>query len=126
MKKILLVVEDLFFSTVLRAVLEKEGCLVDCAANGKEAYACLETKTYDLVVARPLLTYHNGYELLNKINQDTELTNTRVMMISPVSNTESISQCLRLGAEVYLKWPIVMNDFLVSVRSLLSDKQIAA
>ena len=126
MKHILLVDNDILFTRTVSYLLEKELFTVTTAKDGKEAADALAGKHFDLVVTDLFMPYSNGFELVNTIRSTESLKHTPVMVVSDVSNKQSISNCFRLGANVYLQKPLNVPLLLSEIKNLVLNQQNVA
>jgi len=123
--KILLVEDDSMLQRVIKTALVKEGYLVDTAANGKDAIVLLEQNNYDykLMIADIMMPFINGFELVNHVKRSVNGDNIAVIMISSLNNEESILQGFDLGADDYVKKPLMPSELMVRVKRLLTPKK---
>jgi len=84
------------------------------AINGREALDLLQAKPFDLILLDIMMPDMNGYEVLEFMKAGAELRNIPVIMISALSETESVIRCIELGAEDYLPKPF--NPTLLRAR----------
>jgi phosphoserine phosphatase RsbU/P len=75
------------------------------ATNGREALDLLQSKPFDLILLDIMMPDMNGYEVLERMKTGTELRNIPVIMISALSEIDSVIRCIELGAEDYLPKP---------------------
>lgn len=95
--------------------LAREGYTnVTVATNGREALDLLRTRAFDLVLLDIMMPEMNGYEVLEHLKATSELRNTPVVMISALSEMDSVIRCIELGAEDYLPKPF--NPVLLRAR----------
>ncbi len=121
----ILVVDDNKMNRLLLARgLEQQGHRVSFAENGRQALEMLRGQTFDLVLLDVLMPEMDGYQVLRELTSDTELKNVPVVMVSAVSELDSVVQCIELGAEDYLPKPI--NPVLLKARisSSLEKKRL--
>lgn len=127
MKHILLVDNDVLFTRTVSCLLENELFTVTTAKDGKEATDALEGRHFDLVITDLFIPYTNGFELVNSIRTKKSSMHVPVMVVSDVSNKQSISNCYRLGANVYLQKPLNMPLLLTEIKNLvLNQHDVAA
>lgn len=127
MKQVLIVDNDLSFTKTVSYLLEAENFIVSIAKDGKEAADVLKTKSFDLVITDLFMTYSNGFELVNSIRQNQDLNSVPVMVVSDVSNKQTIDNCFRLGADAYLQKPVNVSRLLSEIKSLvLNQRNVAA
>jgi signal transduction histidine kinase len=99
---------------VLSRRLERQGHQVVAAANGKDALALLAGQGFDLVLLDLMMPEMDGFEVLRQIKADPALSETPVVMISALSEIESVARCIEMGAEDYLPKPF--NPTLLRAR----------
>lgn len=123
--RILLVEDDSMLQRVIKTALAKEGYSVDTAANGKDAIVLLEENNYNynLLIADIMMPFINGFELVNHVKRSPNGDNIAVIMISSLNNEESILQGFDLGADDYVKKPLIPSELMVRVKRLLNPKK---
>jgi adenylate cyclase len=84
------------------------------AASGMEALEHIARRPFDLVLLDVMMPGMNGYEVLERLKADEKLRNIPVIMISALSELESVVRCIELGAEDYLPKPF--NAVLLNAR----------
>jgi DNA-binding response OmpR family regulator len=92
------------------------------AKDGKEAFEMLDTAEYDIVVTDLMLPYANGLEVVSRVRNDNTRRNVGIIVVSSVGNEETITEAFRLGADDYLKKPIMAGELLLRIRKLLANK----
>jgi class 3 adenylate cyclase/CheY-like chemotaxis protein len=86
--------------------LEREGYRgMETAANGREALERLAARPFDLVLLDIQMPELDGYEVLARMKADPVLRHVPVIMISAVSELDSVVRCIELGADDYLPKP---------------------
>lgn len=121
----ILVVDDNKMNRLLLARgLEQQGHRVSFAENGRQALDMLHAQGFDLVLLDVLMPEMDGYQVLRQLMADTELKNVPVVMVSAVSELDSVVRCIEMGAEDYLAKPI--NPVLLKARisSSLEKKRL--
>ncbi len=83
--KVLLVDDDSDFRTVLRELLEEEGCSVLEAENGRHALELLDSFLPDLILMDLMMPEMNGWELFDALQKRAELAAIPVAVLSAVS-----------------------------------------
>jgi adenylate cyclase len=92
----------------------KEGHAVTLAENGREAMEKLRAKPFDLVLLDIMMPEVSGYEVLEQVKADDSLRHIPVIVISALSEIDSVVRCVQLGAEDYLFKPF--NAVLLKAR----------
>jgi two-component system, sensor histidine kinase and response regulator len=111
----LLVVDDEEVNRdVLSRRLERQGHEVFTAGSGQEAIRMLRESEYDAVLLDIMMPDMDGYEVLRVLKADEALRHTPVIMISALSEVQSVVHCIEAGAEDYLAKPF--NPTLLKAR----------
>jgi DNA-binding response OmpR family regulator len=122
MPNILVVEDDDIMLKAIRNILNKDGFNVVTAKDGKEAFEMLDTAEYDIVITDLMLPYANGLEVVSRLRTDQTKRNVGIIVVSSVGNEETITEAFRLGADDYLKKPIMAGELLLRIRKLLANK----
>ena len=122
MANILLIEDDDIMLKAIRNILGKDGYNVITAKDGKEAFEKLDGGEYDVVVTDLMMPYANGLEVVSRLRSDETKRNVGIIVISSVGNEETITEAFRLGADDYLKKPIMAGELLIRIRKLLANK----
>lgn len=111
----ILVVDDTFeLRKLLTVRLSLLGYETDAAENGRQALEMLHAGAYDLVLLDIMMPIMDGYTTLEAIKADEILRSIPVIVISAVSELDSVVRCIELGAEDYLVKPY--NNVLLKSR----------
>ncbi len=95
--------------------LRREGYeQIAVATNGREALDLIARQPFDLILLDVMMPEMNGYQVLERLKADAALRHVPVIMISAVSELESVVRCIELGAEDYLQKPF--NSVLLRAR----------
>jgi DNA-binding response OmpR family regulator len=87
---------------------------VALATNGREALDLIANRSFDLILLDIMMPEMNGYEVLERLKANDVLRHVPVIMISAISELDSVVRCIELGAEDYLPKPF--NSVLLSAR----------
>ncbi len=110
-----LVVDDIAANRdVLSRRLKRQGYAVATAGNGRQALERMRTDTFDLVLLDIMMPEMDGYEVLRCLKADEALCHIPVIMISALSELNSVVRCIEMGAEDYLPKPF--NPTLLKAR----------
>ena len=121
--KVILVVDDaISLRQTLSLTLQKSGYQVLQAENGVDALEKLEHHPEIQVVISDLeMPRMNGFELLSNIRQNPKLINKPVLVLTSRSAEKHRQLAQALGANAYLTKPYLENEFLSTVKDLISS-----
>lgn len=104
-----LVVEDIKVNLLLmRKILERIGCKIDCAANGKEAVYMLDKFDYDVVFMDCHMPQMDGFQATQAIRQQesTRHKHTTIVALTADAMVGGQEKCLKAGMDDYLNKPV--------------------
>jgi DNA-binding response OmpR family regulator len=113
----LLVEDDPSIVIGLRMNLEREGYQIELAEDGDAALDRIRADEFDLVLLDVMLPKRNGYEVLDALRKEGNLT--PVVMLSARSAEMDKVMGLDLGAEDYIPKPFSVAELLARVRVAL-------
>ena len=94
------------------------------AESGLEALDLIDQQSFDVVLLDIMMPGMNGYEVLEHLNQRDLLAGLPVIMISALTEMESIVRCIELGAEDYLPKPFNVTLLKARMAALLEKKAL--
>ena len=119
-KKVLIVEDDAFISSIYKTKLEREGFEALTAENGVEAMKLLEAIVPDMMLLDIIMPYMDGMEVLKSIKKDDRWKKIPVILLTNLSEKEKIDEALGIGADDYLlKSHFTPSEVLEKVNSLL-------
>jgi adenylate cyclase len=105
--------------------LQREGWTdLTTAENGREALDRIAQERFDLILLDIMMPEINGYEVLKRLKTDGATRDIPVLMISALSEFESVVRCIELGAEDYLPKPFNPALLRARVRACLDKKRL--
>lgn len=111
----LLVVDDNELNRdLLSRRLRQEGHSVVTAINGIQALERIRAEAFDLVLLDVMMPELDGYQVLEHLRSEEWLPRLPVIMISAVSELDSVVRCIEMGATDYLPKPF--NAVLLKAR----------
>jgi class 3 adenylate cyclase len=121
----LLVVDDNKVNRLLLGRgLEQQGHTVDFAENGVQALDKLDREHFDLVLLDIQMPEMDGYQVLERIIQDSELRYIPVIMTTAMEELDSVVRCIELGAEDYLTKPVNAVLLRARINASLEKKRL--
>jgi len=121
MPKILVIDDDELMRKTIRKILDKDGLEVVTAKDGKEAFEILGRETFDIVVTDLMMPFANGLDVVNKVRNDEMKRSIGIIVLSSIDNKETVTEAFRLGADDFLKKPVMADELLSSIRKLLAN-----
>ena len=120
MKKILLVEDDDSLASVYQMRLEAEGFTVTRASNGEEALAQAVASSPDIILLDVMMPKVSGFDVLDILRNTPETTNTKVIMLTALSQEADKQKARDLGVDDYLvKSQVVISDVVQKVKERL-------
>lgn len=123
MSNILVIDDDEIIQNVLEKILTKEGYRVEVARNGKEGLSKLDLIPYDLVITDLMMPYANGFEIISKLKQHPNTAQSSVIVISSITQEDSVMDSFKLGVDEYVRKPIMVGELLLRVNKLLANRK---
>ena len=119
-----LIVDDIEANRdVLSQRLERQGYAVTTAENGRQALERLRVDAFDLVLLDIMMPEMDGYEVLQRLKADEALRHIPVIMISALSELDSVVRCIGMGAEDYLPKPFEPTLLKARIGACLEKKR---
>ena len=102
MKKILLAEDDPFIAEIYITSLKNADFKVALATNGEECLPKAKEEKPDLILLDLLLPKMDGFSVLKRLKEDSELKNIPVIILTNIGEKENIEKGLKMGAIEYL------------------------
>ncbi|MBI4085209.1 MAG: response regulator [Candidatus Liptonbacteria bacterium] len=124
--KIFIVEDERFLSTILANRLKKEGFEVEQAFDGQEAIDMLRTKRPDLIIVDLILPVRSGFEVLESISKNPELSHVPVIALTNLGQETDMEKAKSLGVvDYHIKIRTSVDDFVSIIKSNISKLQDA-
>ncbi|WP_159951180.1 response regulator [Polaribacter septentrionalilitoris] len=117
-KNIVLAEDNSVLSLVLKFKLEKEGCKIFIAQNGKEAIELINKYQPDLILTDVMMEFVSGLELISYVRNELK-KQTPILVFSSSGQEEMILNAFKLGANDFMSKPLIPNELVVRVKMLL-------
>jgi two-component system aerobic respiration control sensor histidine kinase ArcB len=111
-KNILLIEDDLIVQRVHKTMLDKLGCNVDIAENGKTALEIAKNNlTYQIIFVDIGLPDMSGFEVITNLLRQNKPSNydPAIIAITGYCGASEYEACVKAGATTVLKKPVVIN-----------------
>jgi DNA-binding response OmpR family regulator len=69
-----------------------------------------------------MMPYANGLEVVSRLRSNMLKRHVGIIVCSSVGNEETITEAFRLGADDYLKKPIMAGELMIRIRKLLANR----
>lgn len=120
--KVLIADDNRLIRAMLADLLEKNGCEVHQAENGKQALEMALSSSYELIFSDIIMPGMDGLELLRELRKGAKDSSVIVITASP--HLDTAIEALRLGAEDYIRKPFDERELLASVRKAVERSRI--
>ena len=115
---VLIVEDDLTFSTMLKTWLGKKGFDVETASTSARARKILLSKEFDLVISDLRLPDQDGSNLLSWLREQKK--NIPFIIMTGYAEIQSAVQCMKLGATDYISKPIQPDELLKKINEAIA------
>ena len=127
MAKIMLVEDDNNLREIYEARLLAEGYEIVAAKDGEEALALAVKEKPDLIISDVMMPKISGFDMLDILRSTAETKNTKVIMMTALSQAEDKSRADKLGADRYLvKSQVTLEDVAKVAHDVLAGIDSAA
>jgi CheY-like chemotaxis protein len=121
MAKIMLVEDDNNLREIYEARLLAEGYEIVSAHDGEEALALAIKEKPDLIISDIMMPKISGFDMLDILRGTPEIKDTKVIMMTALSQAEDQSRAGNLGADKYLvKSQVTLEDVARIAREVLA------
>jgi len=122
MAKIMLVEDDNNLKEIYGERLQAEGYEIVTAGDGEEGLSTAIKERPDLIISDVMMPKISGFDMLDILRQTPETMNTKVIMMTALSQAEDKDRAEKLGADKYLvKSQVTLEDLARAVHDLLHD-----
>jgi DNA-binding response OmpR family regulator len=116
---ILVVDDDPKIRQLVRTYLERDGYLVETAADGQEALAAIERERPALVVLDLMLPEIDGRAVIRAVRADADDPDVPILILSARGSTADRIAGLEDGADDYLPKPFSPSELVLRVGAIL-------
>lgn len=127
MAKIMLVEDDNNLREIYEARLLAEGYEIVSAKDGEEALAMAVKEKPDLIISDVMMPKISGFDMLDILRSTPETKNTKVIMMTALSQAEDKTRADKLGADRYLvKSQVTLEDVAKVAHEVLTGEEAPA
>lgn len=117
---ILIVDDDKAIRELLKDFFQELEYKITTAANGAEAVAAINTRSFDCVISDHVMPDMNGLELLEHLRKQNK--NVPFLMITGYPTLEIAVEVMKQGAHDYITKPLQLDDIRIKVERALHIK----
>jgi len=122
-RTILVVDDDQASIKLLADALTQSGYTFIVVDNGYDALEVLNTHKVDCMLIDYMMSGMSGYELCKKVRKHHDILELPIIVLTSIMQHSDLMLSLYSGANDYLLKPIVTEDLLVRIQSLLAVRQ---
>ena len=123
-KRIMVIEDDRFLSSLIKARLEKDGFGVIQAFDGEEAIQTLKQERPDLILLDLIMPKVTGFEVLQTISITPGFEHIPVVILSNLAQESDLEKARQLGAkEYFVKVKISIDDLISRIKTLATTTQ---
>jgi two-component system, cell cycle response regulator DivK len=116
----ILIAEDKATSReLLRTVLEKQGYIVNEAADGEQALEQARVLRPDLILLDLQMPVRNGYEVLGELRREERFSTLPIVAVTASAMRGDREKALAAGFSGYLPKPLSLSDLRNEIQRLL-------
>ncbi|QQX89169.1 response regulator (plasmid) [Cupriavidus necator] len=119
--KVLIVDDEPNIVISLEFLMQQSGYEVGIARDGEEALAQMTAFQPDLVLLDIMLPLRNGFEVCQKIRENSVWDRVKVVMLTAKGRDLEVTKGLALGADAYITKPFSTKELVEQVRALLAS-----
>ncbi len=121
--RVLVVEDNRDTASLLQDLLETERYEVHTAATGEAAFEMLaRAPDFDLMVLDLMLPGMSGYEVIERLRAEPELSRVPILVLSALSSASSRIRGLREGADDYMTKPFLPEELVARARTLVTAR----
>jgi DNA-binding response OmpR family regulator len=121
--KILVIDDDVVSLRFVSSLLREKGYDVLVAEDGQHGWHLAVTQKPDLIVTDLVMPYRDGFQLLQAIRDDRELSKVPVIVLSMRDHEEDVVRGLDDGADDYIVKPFNARELLSRIRKQLDRRR---
>jgi len=124
MSKILIIEDDKYLrELMIRKLSSEKGLDISNAVDGEDGLKAFEREKPDLVLLDLILPDIDGFEVLTKMKENTELAAIPVIILSNLGQKGDVEKGMKLGAIDYMvKAHFTPNEIVDKVKQVLDKK----
>ncbi len=122
-KKVLFIDNDDFFKKLYRQRLEEKGIDFLEITNGNDVIDLVKEEKPNLIVTEIILPGKGGFNLIKKLNEDNELKNIPVVVLTKLSQNGDMEVAMDMGVDAYfVKSEANLSEVMEKIEEILNKK----
>jgi len=122
--KVLIVEDDVYISEMYKIKFESENYKIVVTDNGSEIIKIVEKEKPDIILLDIVMPVMDGFDVLKIIKSNKKFNNVPVVMLTNLSQKESIERVFELGAKSYIvKSHFTPSEVVKKVKDILDDDE---
>jgi len=114
--RVLVVEDEKRIADFIRKGLEEQGFVVECSADGNEAYHLATTQRYDVIVLDIMLPGRDGLSILQNLRRQANAV--PVLVLTARTELGERVEGLNLGADDYMTKPFYIEELVARLHAL--------
>lgn len=123
MKKVLVIEDETPVRENLVDLLDLEGYAPIAAQDGEEGLRLAMENRPDVIICDISMPRMNGFEVLDRINQDPMMCAVPFIILTARSDREDQRRGMNLGADDYIVKPFTIDEVLNSIQARLMKRE---
>jgi two-component system phosphate regulon response regulator PhoB len=115
-RRILIIDDDLAFSSVIKMLLQQRGHQVFTAVDGRQGLEMAAEYLPQIIVLDINLPTFSGFDVIKQLKENEQLQAIPVVMVSALSQDSNRVRGLALGSRGYLPKPFTIEQLLAVIR----------
>jgi CheY-like chemotaxis protein len=120
MAKILVIDDEPSILIMIKKMLEREGHVIDIAANGREGIELFEMNRHDLIITDIIMPQKEGLEIILELRK--KHPKLKIVAISGggrIGPEGYLPSAKLFGADLVFQKPLIKNEFIEAISKLL-------
>lgn len=123
--RVLIVEDEPALADILQRTLQRSGLEADVALDGRTAAALIKELAPAVVTLDLQMPHMNGMEVLKLIRSNPEFNNTKILIVSAMSDSQ-LQEAMNAGADGVLAKPFITSVLIERILRLLPEMTEAA
>lgn len=91
--------------------------------NAKEALKRIEKVVPDIILLDLLMPQISGFDFIKTIKQNPKFQSISVIIVSALTDDESVNEIMNLGATDFINKPIIIPQLIEKIESVLENRK---